>query len=359
MSNPNNYDLAMNRPESSEVDDQSAETFMPLEHMKDMTAAALIESERIDDEGVVQPIEVKRNLHGSKWLRGPATDSLWRSDMFVPTEEELRPYIEIDEQGLETRNRIADPSMDTALYRALTGQEKVDLSPDQATGVLHDNMALETTLAARPDYTLSFSEEQKEDAHHVTANVEAEPEFAPLRVYVPAGLDAVKVAESVFAAGADMSYAKIWTPRAAVGEQTIRQDTPIFEVTTFNQLTSLLASLHRLAEAGQLPSQAAPVAGQEIDGLPGVYMGQTEHGKSFNGRMRDLFGKPIQEACSQVKLAAGDVVDERTLSAIAENARTLARRHADEMGANPHNHAFLRDQPVDEIIAIVKRFHTS
>ena len=359
MSNPNNYDPVMNQPESSEVDDLSAEVFVPLEHMENMTVAALIGSERIDDEGVVQPIEVKRNLHGSKWLRGPATDSLWRSDMFVPTKEEIQPYIEIDEQGLETRNRIADPSMDTALYRALTGQKKISLSPDQATGVLHDKMALEATLAARPGYTFKFSEEQRENAYHVAAASDVEPEFAPLRVYVPAGLEAVKVAESVFAAGTDISYAKIWTPQATVGEQAIRQDTPIFEVTTFDQLTSLLASLHRLAEAGQLPSQAAPMAGYEIDGLPGVYMGQTEYGKSFNGRMRDLFGMSIQEACSQVKLAAGDVVDERTLSAIAENARTLARRRVDETDTNSHNHAFLRDQPVDEIVAIVKRFHTS
>jgi hypothetical protein len=333
----------------------SPEAFMPIEQMKEMTRIVLQDSGRVDDEGRIQPIEVQRTLHGGQWLIGPRTDPVRRTDIFVPTKEEVQNYIMTDDQGLTTRNRIKNPRFDQILYRHLIGRKTQSLTEEQAVAVQHDKVRFENTISGLPAHEVEYTADQLEDAYHVTAVEKPEPDFAPTRVYVPGGVDALKVATAVLGSGADIRYAKIWTPQVSTGEQIIRQDTPIFEVTTFKQLESLMSSLRSLAAEGKLPTGPKPLAGYEVEDLPGVYVGQAAPGTSFNARMGDLFGTSVQEACSQVKLQAGDIVDDDAISKIASNTRQIAQAKVAETDTDPHNHAFLSSQPVDAILAVVNQ----
>lgn len=328
---------------------------MPLELVEAMTQAILQTTGRIDGEGYVQPIEVTRALYDGRSIMGEPMDSVWRTDIFVPTKDETRAYIETDANGITTKNRIKNPRFDQILYRSLIGRELENLTEEQAGTLRNEKTAFENTISGLPGYELSYNTDQKEDSYRVTAVKETEPDFAPTRVYIPGGLGALKVAASVFESGADMDYAKIWTPEVSKGEQVIHQDAPIFEVTTFKQLESLMASLRKLAKEGRLPAGPTPLAGYEVEDLPGVYIGQAEPGTSFNGRMGDLFGEAIQEACSQVRLQAGEVVTTDIMNIIALHARELAQSNVEDTRTDPNNHAFLSGQPVDAILAVVNQ----
>lgn len=350
MTNPNT-------PLTHEFGAPSPEAFMPLERVEAMTQAILQTTGRIDGEGYVQPTEVKRTLHDGRSIIGEPMNSIWRTDIFVPTKDETRAYIETDENGITTKNRIKNPRFDQILYRHLTGKSTLQrLTEKQAIALQHDKAEFESIISGLPSYEMHYDNVgQFEEAFHVTAVEKPASDFAPTRVYVPGGVDALKVASAVLESGADIRYAKIWTPQATTGEQVIHQDAPIFEVTTFKQLESLMSSLRDLAKEGKLPADPTPLAGYEVEDLPGVYVGQAEAGTSFNGRMGDLFGLAIQEACSQVRLHAGEVVTTDTINNIALHARELAQANAAETHTDPNNHAFLSGQPVDAILAVVNQ----
>lgn len=350
MTNPNQPGY---KPEQY---DPQIEAFIPIENVKIMVGVALVHSGRIDLQGTVQPIEEKRFLHDAKWALGPRADSLWRDDIFVPSREEMQLRIVTDETGRQTKNAIVDPHLPFMLYKELAGMNNVKLTHEQAKKVRIDRGQLEDNLEGNTQYAWKYSEEQSSDAYHVKINEKPTPDFAETRIYVPGGVEAVSIANSIFKAGAEMQYAKIWTPHATTQEQSIRTDTPLFAVTTFRQLESVMSVLRAIAADGKLPRGMSPLAGHEVDDLPGVYIGQTVKGNSFNGRMEDIFGKAIQEAASDVKLRAGDILTEETFTAIAIRAREISHSKAAEWGTNVDHHAFLEGQPVAAILKAIQQY---
>lgn len=343
-------------PSDAEYTGSDPEMFLPLENMERVVRETLEEAGRIDEHGRVLPITVERRLHEPGFVLGSLTDPAQRSDVFVPTADERKLYEATDETGIETKNKLKLYTLESCLYTRLTGTTRVQLSEAEIAQLTSEKQDFESFFAENPDYKIHLDKKtQFEDAYHINALQKSDPEFAATRLYIPAGVGAIAVAHTVFEQGARMNYAKIWIQGETTHPQVVRHDTPIFEVTTHDQLKSVIPVLRELSEDGWLPDASAPLVGQEIDGLPGVYLGQRRKGESFNGDMGDILGKAVQGASERVKLRAGDVVDSDILGDIAERARLLAQANASKIGRDTSNHAFLANQPVADILKTIRQ----
>lgn len=317
----------------------SPEEFMPERQMSRLLMTTLVEGGRIDRTGVVLPIAVDRRQYDpEKWAIGPELESRQRHDILVPGREHKR---QISNDG--SVEEVIKWTVKPYLYNALTGYGKLELDPQRFSEVITEAAALDETLRRSPMYSGLCSTDQLQDAYRIRGP-ESSREMPDTRIYVPVGQDAMRVVRRVVEEGAVFSSAKAWVPRIEQGEQEFRRDTPIFGVQTLEQLKSVVSVLRVLQAAGELPLMASSLVGMPITDLPGTYIGQAEHGASFNGRMRELFAGPLTTACQENQVAAGERITLDWLTHVGRRARDLATASAEATGTSTRHHALLKDQ---------------
>lgn len=334
---------------SQEHEHAALERFIPIETMKGMVMSSLSGSGRIDEQGIVQPYRVKRTKVESGMLVGRTLPEGERHDIFVASPDQRRAYLS---DNNTVRNQLRGVrELGDVLYSELIDSQKITLSDPEVDGLIYEIQALAMELEQSPEYTYAFKQKSigpPESAIHIHSTAHVAPDFAKTRVYVPGGINAVGIMRNALKEGVHVDYAKLWVPETGSHEQYFRKDTPIFEVTTYAQLESITATLRKLAGEGKIPKGPTPLAGHELNDLPGVYIGQTEPGESFNKRIKEVFGSAIQQVCEgMTNIRAGMKLDDATLSHIAEHARTLAYTRST---TGSDEYAFLKDQPVAAIL---------
>ncbi len=335
--------------------DPSHEALIDLEMMQELVVHDLHGNGRIDQEGKILPLEIERRQHDpERWVmgRGPKLEPLMTHDI-VPNPQQAKGFI-TEESGIHIRNRSPwDPEQ--RLYQTLTRRKEIALTAEQVTQETADWQGLVQALDRSGQYDAADSNEQLSNGLHLTRKEQPPAEFARTRIYVQAGHRALGVTRDMIEKGADFRYAKIWYPSPTTEPQIFREDTPIFEVETFTQLESTIDVLRQLKAAGRLPEPEIkiPIIGAPVEGLDGVYVGQPGS-TSFNIRMGELFGPALYRAYLDAPKPASQHITQEWVAQVATKARELASQKAHGLDVDPHHHAFLKDQPVDEILEMLE-----
>lgn len=348
--------MFVDRFPQAERDHTSPESFVPLPMMENVIGAVLYENGRVDSNGVLQPLEIERKQHDpSKWIlgMGPKLPSIYTNDVVPPPQLVQKRGQISEEDGMIIRSRAHwDPQ--GALYNTLTHRRRINLDEPDIQGLRTDYQNLNKALGQAGTYTVS-SGDQMTDALHIKLKQPQTPAFEPLRIYIAAGTHAMGLARDMINLNAVFDRVKVWTPEPTTSPQVFRSDTPIFEVNNFTQLRSTVSALRALQSIGRMPipDRPQPLLGITIPGLPGVYAGQTGR-SSFNGEMGELFGDAIYRACLDTPMPNdGKSLDSVWLREAAIKGRAYAQENAAVMGRDPHNHAFVRGQPVAQIMSLL------
>lgn len=339
-------------PRNQEVH-TNGETFIDQMQIRNLLLQFLSETGRIDDSGVVQPLEIERYGEPEKYLwGGTKLEPIMCQDIFFPTEEMRRPCIVTNRNGVKSRNVIM--LMDV-LYSILSGQSPLELTEPEVDYIRHSKAALEDTLAMSSTYRGFINDGQICEAFHIQKQVKAVSDFDVTRIYVTGEKHGAPIMQRMILEGADFASGKVWVPYETTHRQTFRYDTPIFEMNTFSQLRSVLSHLRDLSRRGFLSGGPVfePLVGQPIPGLPGAYLGQAKEGESFNGNMEHVFKSALSDACSEIHLRAGDTLTEYHVDTIVRRVVELAQQNAIKIGIDPNNHAFYTGQPINKIMSIV------
>lgn len=313
--------------------------------------------ERVDP-GTSQLLPIKEELalmNGPGYSIKPLEPRV-RYDVVLP---EPTRYEKYDDGG--TLRISQDYDVDGELYDALTDKHEVTLDAAGIEQLSYVRAKLEETLASHPSFEWVLDRWQKEDAYHISRKETPPPNsdgklISPLRVYVPGGVQGVRIMNHVIETGTDFAHAKVWTPQAARGRQTFRQDTPILFVNTVEQLRSVVTAVRAIATQGLIePKDNSPI-GIPIEGAPGAFIGQPKEDQSFNGQMARLWSEPIRLACNSdsMRLHAGEVVTWDWVEKAAKMATAIAQQQAQAAGINPNCHALLPGQHVDVILDAIK-----
>jgi hypothetical protein len=331
-------------PEIKEVTGSSPEQFIPLEQMTRLVESTL--AFRFDESGKLLPLQERRAASSPQYLRR----------MLPPVEHTdlvLGPNTEPVVQGDEKIRSSWGYNIDSKLYATLTEREKIILSAEEIRNLKKEREAFLEAIKKSDRYEGNVNCSQLHDSVrvHKTSNEPIENDLAgPTRVYLHAGVKGVHIARRMIEEGADFDGAKIWVPDFYEGEQFFRRDAPLFEAKNTTQLQSLIDTLRVLAANGELPAETRkqPLVGHTVDGLPGIYVGQTKEGSSFNRMMTDLFASPINDAVitdtMDTPIHAGEQPPAGWFEKVAADARERAMAQAEEVGVNPNSHALLREQ---------------
>lgn len=345
-------------PEMREIVDDSAEQFMPLASMRLLVEETL--APRFDKSGKLLPLEERRRLSNSEYLSKPLPSGE-RTDLVVPPKE-----IVVLEQGDDKIYLGYKYNVESALYEALTQTKIIALTASDIEILGKEKYALLQRLEGQGSYSGKI-DNMTQINHAIYINSVPLEQPPPkdisgnIRVYLHGGIDGVRIARRMIEEGAEFDHAKVWTPDLFEGTQRFRRDTPIFEAVTTAQLQSIINTLRTLKEKGELPEieREQQLVGLPVDGLPGIYVGQTTSGKSFNNKMRGLFGEPIHDAIlattAQTPFHAGEIPPEGWFERTALEARKRALKKASSVGVNTQSHALLNDQDPQPIVNILSK----
>lgn len=332
-----------------EIEQHNPEAFMPLDSMQHLVGDTLIRSGRVDEQGIIQPLSIAQYRISNGFER---LEPITRTDIFIPTANQATGEYKLDD-GTEIAYQLDKPGIEPAFYGSLTHSREGVLDIDVVEALAQSGKYLEEVVGRSIDYKLTYTTEQGLPAFFIRSQTEPPKEIASTRVYIPGGLDAMAIAAGIVSKGAEFDVAKMWVPEMKHYKQTLRDDTPIFQVSSFKQLQSVVGALRNMKAEGRLPAYAAPLVGYEIPGLPGVFVGQCDTGESFNGRMKKLFVPALEQAAQDFDLGAGDQVTDEMLIALSRKTRQVAMQNTEPSHTHPAHHAFLDDQPVGEIMASV------
>lgn len=321
--------------------------FVSLETARVLVGMAV--ASRIDEHGVLLPIIEDRVRTHSPGRAAPPPESVVRHDIVLPPLE--RKWVRHPEGGY-VGSGFAYGVQDY-LYRGFTRPETVQLSPAEIRNVAREGVALKSALSARPDTTWFFENGRNQGAYHVdsttTPGFPTDGLIAPVRLYLSSGIDGLRTARSIIEQGAEFAHAKVWTPQAAPGRQTIRYDVPIFEFETAAQLASTIEAVHSSGAHGDA-EHVSPV-GIAVPGVVGATILQFR-GSSANEDISTFFAGPVTEACNHPDLAlrTGDFMASAWLDDAAQKTQEFAARQAESAGLHPQTHALLQGQDLDVIM---------
>lgn len=340
-----------------EVERQAAEAFIPLVEVYGMvndtlrgrvTVTADPESGR--EHWQLNPLE--------SWYAGgsKATQSAGElTDVVLPARSGVIRHGLDGEMPFEIQAPYDVPGR---IRSGFVQRRQLQLDAHAAAQVGQERASLENTLTKR-QFGWRLDKGQGEDAYHVSSPDTAVPGSDgqlrhPLRVYIPAGVNGVRLLEGLIREGVTFAGAKAWTLEPREGAQEFRNDTPIIEVHTLKQLNSVTGALRTLvtADPSYLPSnpRGVRVAGLAIEGLPGVFVAQTLQPKDgYHGQMAGFWADDITDAVREgfpdfPSPKAGEEITPMYVQRVSERARELARQRAEERGLNPECPALLADQ---------------
>jgi hypothetical protein len=336
------------------------ERFIQLQNVRKLVIAVMEDRVHPDTKRLLPLVEQRALMNGpGYWMKNLPDGS--RNDMVLPPRSmSEQPYHDGGTLLLGWRYSIQDK-----IYSRLTHQQSVSLGAAGLERLRYERAKFEHTLSERDDLEWALSDDQLQDAYHIGQKRESDIGRDGLlvqstRVYIPAGVHGLQVANRIIEAGADFSHAKVWVPFETKAEQEFRQDTPIFTANTLKQLYSIIAATREAAAS--MPSlfdQPPPLAGIPIEGAPGAYIGQAPEGHSFNGTITDLWEEPIRQAARSLPLRTGDTVTNAWLSEAARRARILAQRQAEAHGMNPGCHALVAGQNSNIVLDAARLPHFS
>lgn len=340
------------RTSKAERDLSAPEAFISPEGAQHLVA--MVMEGRVDPRtGQLLPIEEELTLmNGPGYMTKPLPSRL-RYDVVLPEQPQDRPY-----KDGGTLQITQNYSVSGELYQGFTSEHEISLGAADIERLAYERAKLEQTLDRRPDLTWKLNEEQRQDAYHISQNNEPAPNsdgrlVSPVRVYIPGGARGVEITNRLLEAGADFARAKIWVPQAARGEQSFREDTPIFTVNTLEQLQSVVDALRSVTTRGLLHAEANSPVGIPIEGIPGAFIAQPVE-QSFNGEMADFWSEPIRKACNSLPLRAGQVVTSAWVHEAARRASAIAQRQAHAAGISPVHHALAPGQDMGVIMDAIK-----
>ena len=330
------------------------EEFLPLVQMETTTHATLRMGGFIDEQNIVRPVEVQRYSKPPGQLVGKRLEPDIRTDLFIPTEDDRKDYETVGPDGVPTVNHIRVYSIESSLYHALSGAHQIKLNEQHVDRQRERHASLQKKLT-EAGYTHARNTEQFKDSIRISKAEKPSPEFAHTRLYVSSGACGALLLQRMIENGAEFSGAKVWVPDLHTRPQRFRFDTPIVNIRTHRQLQSTVRALREVANGQEslIYDDVPLLFGQAIEGLPGAYLAQSDNDMSFNGDMRYLFGSAIQQAGERIKLCAGDVVTQDTITKIAIGARAIAQQNVGSYNRNPGNHAFLAGQDIPGIIRTI------
>lgn len=311
-------------------------------------------AERLGEDSVVKPHPMRKRIDvfktlalGGRYENATATNytdtaaSLIVDDRFETEEATKQVW----------RHRSGYHNLGSYVMPLLQGRRH---TPAQTTPIETARASTKevSNLLVQKGFTVSTgSGFQQGDALHFERSTKELSDFSTLRIYVASGLAAFGLTKQLLEIPTfDVDGGKIWFP-----DVEKRTDAPIFYVSSHEQLESVLNGLYDLKEREHLVTYPSPYSlGQRVKNLPGVYIAQAPSAKSFNRVMGDVWGEALPGALKIHNLKVGQVATEAWFKEVAQEAITIAKKIAPAFGISPQNHAFLGDEPIDDILATLR-----
>lgn len=310
--------------------------------------ASVIAAERLDD-GVVKPEDTSVRLA----LKQTAEAGGQITHERIPSRQ-TPGYLEAaDRYEKDSEHRVWRLSLERSrgyVYPLLTGRLGAQQPVPSKNASSADEIRQVQDLLGRRKYTLSGgSGFQQGDALHF--HRDGSPgEFSGTRIYVSSGPFAFSsLAKLLLSTEAAFYGGKTWLTGT-------RTDAPILYVNTHAQLESTLHGLYALKQQGELPLYPSPYAlGRSVLGLPGVYVAQAPSGESFNGVMAKQLEPAFIEAMLKHNVKTGDRLPSGWYGTVAKTVADILRRDAHTYGMSSEHHAFVANEPVDEILSTIRQ----